>query len=334
MTDFSTFRIHAERGGYRAGIEKMTLEGLSGGNVTIEAHYSSVNYKDALAGTGSGKILRRSPLVGGIDVAGKVVSSADSRFKRGDPVLVTGCGLSEVHDGGYSEFVRLPADWVIPVPNKLDLFKAMAIGTAGLTAAFAIKRMEDNHQSPRSGPVLVTGATGGVGSFAINILSGLGYEVVALTAKADATDYLNSLGATTVLDRHELEIGHRPLEQALWGGAIDNVGGEVLSWLTRTVKPWGNIVSIGLAAGPVLNTTVMPFILRGVNLLGVTTANCPRDWRLALWNRIGSDLYPKNLATIITDTVTMEQLPEVFDRMLAGKTKGRIVVRIKSTGES
>ena len=333
MTEFKTFRIHAERENYRAGIEKMTLERLPPGGVTIEAHYSSVNYKDALAGTGKGKILRRSPLIGGIDVAGKIVSSQDSRFKKGDSVLVTGCGLGEVHDGGYSEYVRVPADWVIPVPNKLDLFKAMAIGTAGLTAALAIKRMEDNHQSPGSGPVLVTGATGGVGSFAINILGGLGYEIVALTGKTDATDYLKSLGATTVLDRHELEMGHRPLEQALWGGAIDNVGGEVLSWLTRTVKPWGNIVSIGLAAGSEIKTTVMPFILRGVNLLGATSANCPRDWRLALWHRLGNDLYPQNLTTIITDSITMAQLPDVFEKMLAGKTKGRIVVQIKASGE-
>ena len=332
MTEFKTFRIHAERGNYRAGIENMTLERLSAGNVTIETYYSSVNYKDALAGTGKGTILRESPLVGGIDVAGKIVSSQDSRFKEGDSVLVTGCGLSEVHDGGYSEYVRVPADWVIPVPNKLDLFKAMAIGTAGFTAALAIKRMEDNHQSPQSGPVLVTGATGGVGSFAINLLVGLGYEIVALTAKTDATDYLRSLGATTVLNRHELEMGHRPLEQTLWGGAIDNVGGEILSWLTRTVKPWGNIVSIGLAAGSEIKTTVMPFILRGINLLGATSANCPRDWRLALWHRLGSDLYPQNLATIVTDTVTMEQLPGVFEKMLVGKTRGRIVVRIKPSG--
>ena len=330
MTRFNAFRIHAEPENYRTGIERMALDELSEGHVTIEAHYSSVNYKDALAGTGKGKILRRSPLVGGIDVAGKVISSEDSRFKEGDSVLVTGCGLSEVHDGGYSEYVRVLSDWVIPVPNKLDLFKAMAIGTAGFTAALAIKRMEDNHQSPELGPVLVSGATGGVGSLAINILGGMGYEVVALTGKIDATDYLKSLGATTVINRHDLDMERRPLGQALWAGAIDNVGGEVLSWLTRTTKPWGNIVSIGLAGGIDIETTVMPFILRGISLIGATSANCPRDWRLALWHRLGSDLYPQNLATIVADCITLKQLPEVFDKMLAGKTRGRIVVQIKS----
>lgn len=332
MTEFKAFRIHAERENYRAGIETVSLKQLSAGDVTIEVHYSSVNYKDALAGTGKGKILRRSPLIGGIDLAGTVVSSGDSRFKESDSVLVTGCGLSEVQDGGYAEYARIPADWVIPVPNELDLFKVMAIGTAGLSAALAVKRMEDNHQTPDLGPVLVTGATGGVGSLAINILSGLGYEVVALTGKVEATDYLKALGATSVLNRHELEMGNLPLERARWGGAIDNVGGETLSWLTRTMKPWGNIVSIGVAGGADITTTVMPFILRGISLIGLTAANCPRDWRLALWRRLGSDLYPQNLATIVTESVSMEQLPDAFDKMLAGKTKGRIVVQIKSDG--
>lgn len=330
MTEFKAFRIHAERENYRAGIENITLEQLSAGDVTVEVHYSSVNYKDALAGTGKGQILRRSPLIGGIDLAGMVVSSEDSRFKEGDSVLVTGCGLSEVHDGGYSEYARVPADWLVPLPSNLDMFSAMAIGTAGLAAALAIKRMEDNHQTPSLGPVLVTGATGGVGSLAISILSGLGYEVVALTGKVNETDYLRSLGAIAVLNRHELEMGSHPLERAQWGGAIDNVGGEILTWLMRTMKPWGNIVSIGLAGGADVTTTVMPFILRGVSLIGVTAANCPRDWRRALWQRLGNDLYPQSLAKIVTESVSLEQLPRAFDNMIAGKTKGRIVVATMS----
>ncbi|MEN8130688.1 MAG: YhdH/YhfP family quinone oxidoreductase [Pseudomonadota bacterium] len=330
MNKFRAFRIHADANAYRAGVEELTLDDLSPGEVVIEAFYSSVNFKDALAGTGRGKILRRSPLVGGIDVSGRVMSSTDARFQIGDQVLVTGCGLSERHDGGYAERVRVPADWVVPIPDSLDPFKVMVIGTAGFTAALAIERMQDNHQAPRLGPVLVTGATGGVGSFAISLLNGLGYEVVALTGKTDATPYLLSLGADRVLDRRSLDLESHPLEPAQWGGAIDSVGGDILSWITRTVNPWGNIASIGLAAGVDLKTTVMPFILRGVSLLGISSVNCPRQWRMRVWQKLGSDMYPRHLDSIVTDTVSMEQLPGVFERVLNGKIKGRVVVDIKS----
>jgi acrylyl-CoA reductase (NADPH) len=329
MESFQAFRIYDEGGHTRAGIENVDLHELSSGEVVIEAHYSSVNYKDALAGTGKGKILRRSPLVGGIDVSGLVSSSEDKRFKPGDPVLVTGCGLSEVHDGGYAEYVRVPAGWVIRLPEGLDLFQAMAVGTAGFTAALAIKRLEENHQSPEHGPILVTGATGGVGSFAIDMLSGLGYEVVALSGKLDAEPYLKSLGASRLVDRHELKMGSEPLEKTRWGGAVDNVGGDVLAWLTRTVNSWGNIISIGMAGGVKLNTTVMPLILRGVGLLGVSSSNCPLSWRQPLWQRLGTDLRPRHLDVIVSETVRLEQLPDVFERMLAGKTRGRIVVKLR-----
>jgi acrylyl-CoA reductase (NADPH) len=329
MQNFQAFRIYTEGDTTRAGIENLDLNEISTGEVLIETHYSSVNYKDALAGTGKGKILRTSPLIGGIDVAGVVSASDDERYKPGDQVLVTGCGLSEVHDGGYAEYVRVAADWVIPLPGGLDLFQAMAIGTAGFTAALAIKRLEDNHQSPEHGPILVTGATGGVGSFAIDMLTGLGYEVVALSGKPDAHPYLESLGAKRILDRHELKMGDQPLERPEWGGAVDNVGGDTLGWLTRTIKPWGNIVSIGLAGGTKLTTTVMPFILRGVGLLGVSSSNCPLDWREPLWQRLSADLKPRHLDEITSDTVTLEQLPDVFQRMLSGKTRGRVVVSLK-----
>ena len=330
MQQFKAFRIHDEGGNTRAGLETVDLNELSSGEVVIEAHYSSVNYKDALAGTGKGKIVRSSPLVGGIDVSGVVSSSEDGRFKTGDAVLVTGCGLSEVHDGGYAEYVRVKADWVIPLPENLGSFQAMAIGTAGFTAALAIKRLEDNYQSKDAGPVLVTGATGGVGSFAIDMLSGLGFEVVALSGKADAESYLKSLGANRIVDRHSLEMGTEPLEKTQWAGAVDNVGGDVLAYLTRTVRPWGNIVSIGLVGGVKLDTTVMPFILRGVGLLGVSSSNCPLPWRKPLWERLGSNMKPRHLDKIISDTVTLEQLPDVFEKMLAGKTRGRVVVRLRS----
>src|SRR5690606_27894224 len=217
------------------------------------------------------KILRRFPLIGGIDLAGVVESSADRRYRKGERVLVTGCGLGEDHDGGYAEYARVDGDWVIPMPAGLDPKRAMAIGTAGFTAALAVHRMEHNGQRPDTGPVVVTGATGGVGSLAVNMLAGRGYEGVAVTGKADHVPYLRKLGAASVLLRQEIDYGRRPLERIQWAGAIDNVGGEMLTWLTRTTGWWGNIASIGLAGSHELHTTVMPFILRGVNLLGINS---------------------------------------------------------------
>lgn len=329
MKTFEAFRIHAGQEGHRAGLERLSIDDLPPGEVLIEAHYSSINYKDALAGTGRGRILRRSPLTGGIDVSGIVLESADARFRDGDAVVVTGCGLGESHDGGYSQLVRVPGDWVIPLPAHLDLFEAMAIGTAGFTAALTVQRMEDNHQSPGRGPVLVTGASGGVGSFAIQMFSGLGYEVVALSGRAALSDYLVALGASGVIDRHALDFGSRPLESARWGGAVDNVGGETLAWLTRTTRPWGNIASIGLAGGDDLRTTVMPFILRGVSILGISSSNCPTEWRGPLWQRLGTDLRPPRPDRIVSATVTLDELPAAFERLLGGGSHGRIVVRIK-----
>lgn len=331
MQQFRAFRIHADRSDYRAGIETLTLDDLTPGEVVIDVAYSAVNYKDALAGTGRGRILRKSPLVGGIDLAGRVLESTDPQFGPGDAVLVTGCGLSEVRDGGYAELARVPAEFVIPMPAGLTSREAMVIGTAGFTAALAIQRMEDNRQNPNAGPVAVTGATGGVGSFAVDMLSAKGYPVTAISGKSEAADYLRRLGASEVLDRRSIELGNRPLEKVLWGGAVDNVGGELLGWLTRTVAPWGSIASIGLAGGTDLNTTVMPFILRGVSLLGVDSVECPPDLRRQLWSRIAGDLRPRHLEEIASDVVELDGLPEVFERMLAGEIHGRVVVRI---GES
>ena len=329
MTDtFKAFRIHSEGGRISARFEPLTLDQLSPGEVVIRVSHSDVNYKDALAATGAGKILRRYPLVGGIDLAGVVVSSGDARYKPGDAVLVTGCSLSETHDGGYAQFARVPGEWVIPMPAGLDAFTAMALGTAGFTAALAIHRMERNGQSPAGGPVVVTGASGGVGSIAIDMLSVRGYKAVAVTGKADAAQYLKDLGAAEVLLRGELDLGSRPLETARFAGAIDNLGGEVLSWLTRTVDFWGNIASIGLAGGADLKTTVMPFILRGVSLLGINSSATPREWRLAVWQRIATDLRPAHLERIVTRTIDFAELPEVFPAYLEGKITGRTVVRI------
>jgi NADPH2:quinone reductase len=325
---FKAFRIHEIDRRIVAKMESITLDQLSPGNVVVRVMYSDINYKDALAATGAGRILRRYPLVGGIDLAGVVESSGDPRCKPGDHVLVTGCGLSETHDGGYAQFARLDGEWVIPMPAGLGTFKAMSLGTAGFTAALAIHRMEHNGQAPSKGPIVVTGATGGVGSIAIDMLAGRGYEVIAVTGKADSADYLKSLGAAKVLLRQEIDYGSRPLEAAKYGGAIDNVGGETLTWLTRTVDTWGNIASIGLAGSSDLKTTVVPFIIRGVNLLGINSAAQLRDTRLVVWNRIATDLKPRHLERIVTRTIPFEELPGAFDAYLKGTVTGRTVVRI------
>jgi NADPH2:quinone reductase len=328
MNRFKAFRIHSEGGKIVARFEELGLEDLAPGEVVIRVTHSGINYKDALAATGAGKILRRYPLVGGIDLAGVVESSSDARFAPGTAVLVTGCGLSETHDGGYAEFARVPGDWVIPMPAGLDAFTVMALGTAGFTAALAIHRMEQNGQAPAGGAIAVTGATGGVGSLAIDMLTVRGYRVVAVSGKADAAPYLKELGASEVLLRESIDLGSRPLENARFGGAIDNLGGDTLTWLTRTVDFWGNIASIGLASSATLTTTVMPFILRGVALLGINSSATRREWRLAVWQRIATDLRPRHLERIVTRTIPFAELPAAFPAYIAGRVTGRTVVRI------
>jgi len=326
--NFRAFRIHADREDYRAGIEDVSLDDLSPGEVVVRTAWSSVNYKDALAGTGKGRILRRSPLVGGIDVAGHVVASTDPAFREGDAVLCTGCGLSETRDGGYAEYARLESRWALPLPAGLDLREAMILGTAGFTAALSLHRMEQNGQTPEMGPVVVTGATGGVGMLAIDILTRAGYEAHAITGKMDRLDFLKLLGARQVISRRELHWGQRPLETATWAGAIDNVGDEMLAGLTRVIQPYGNIASCGLAGGHSLATTVMPFIIRGVSLLGIASAGTARHIRDAVWQRLGSDWKPANLDGICTKTVTLDELGGVFDTMLDGGSFGRTLVQV------
>jgi NADPH2:quinone reductase len=290
--------------------------------------YSSINYKDALAATGAGRILRKYPLNGGIDLSGEVVASTDARYEPGQQVLVTGCSLSETVDGGYAEFARIAGDSVIALPQGIDLQQAMALGTAGFTAALAIHRMEHNGQAPAKGAVVVTGATGGVGSIAVDLLAGRGYEVVAVSGKPEADDYLKSLGAKRILRRQEIDTGKRPMEAVQFAGAIDNVGGELLTWLTRTVDFWGNIASIGLAASPKLETTVLPFILRGINLLGINSSATPRSVRLEVWKRIASDLRPRHFDKLVTRTIGFDELPVAFDDYIKGRVVGRTVVKI------
>ncbi|GAB1595959.1 YhdH/YhfP family quinone oxidoreductase [Lysobacter claricitrinus] len=326
-SSFRAFRIHDDDRGYRAGVETISIDDLAPGEVVIRTAYSSVNYKDALAGTGKGKILRRAPLVGGIDVAGHVVESRDARYREGDAVLVTGSGLSETRDGGYGEYARLEADWTIPLPAGLDLREAMILGTAGFTAALALYRMLENGQTPGHGPLAVTGATGGVGSLAVDIFTRAGFKVHAISGKPEHADYLRTLGATDVLPRDALAT-RRPMETARFGGGLDNVGGAMLASLLAQTAPYGNVTSAGLAASPDLPTTVMPFIIRGVSLLGVASAGTARGIREQVWAHLASDWKPAHLDRILTREVDLDGLPGVFDGMLAGGSFGRTLVRL------
>jgi len=321
------YRIFQEDGKIQGRLVDVAVDELSPGDVVIKAAYSSVNYKDALAATGAGKIIRRFPVIGGIDVAGTVASSANASFREGQPVLVTGYDLGVGHDGGYSEYVRVPSEWVVPVPAGLSLFDAMAIGTAGFTAALSIVELERNGLKPGNGPVIVTGATGGVGSIAVACLVRLGYQVTALTGKDSEHEWLRSLGAKEVLSRRNLQMGTRPLETATWAGAVDPVGGDILAWLTRTMKQGGGIANSGLTAGVELHTTVMPFILRGVKLLGIDSAMYPQAQRVEVWRRLATDLRPAGLE-IIGHEIGLQDLPAAFDTLLKGAARGRIVVKI------
>jgi acrylyl-CoA reductase (NADPH) len=328
MKKFSAYRIFEQDGKSQGRFVELTLDDLDPGEVVIEAHYSSVNYKDALAATGAGKVIRRFPCVGGIDVSGVVASSSDPRFKAGDQVLVTGYDMGVAHDGGYAGYVRVPADWVVPLPKGLSLWDAMALGTAGFTAALSVHRLEQNEMRPENGKVIVTGATGGVSSLAIQMLAQLGYHVVALTGKGSEHDYLKALGAAEILSRKDLVMGSRPLEKAQWAGALDSVGGETLAWLTRTMQQNGAIASFGNAGGIELNTTVLPFILRGVKLLGVDSAATAMPLRKQMWQRLATDLKPKSLNQV-AHVVPFKELPQIFPQLLQGKQRGRAVVEIK-----
>ena len=324
---FRAFRVFDEGGKVQGRVVEASLDELSPGGVVIDASHSSVNYKDALAATGAGKIIRRFPLIAGIDVAGTVASSTDGRFHEGQPVLVTGYDLGVAHDGGYAGKARVPAEWVVATPAELNPFDAMAIGTAGFTAALSIVELERNGLAPGQGPVMVTGATGGVGSLAVQMLAARGYQVTALTGKDAEHEFLRSLGASDVMSRHGLQMGTKPLEKPLWAGAVDVVGGDTLAWLTRTMMYNGPIANSGLTGGTDLKTTVLPFILRGVKLLGIDSAMCPMTTRLEVWRRLAGDLKPQQLRTMTT-TIGLDDLPSAFATLLSGAARGRYVVKV------
>lgn len=328
MQSFKALLIEESSGVVSHRFASLPAADFDAGDVLIKVAYSSINYKDALAATGAGKIIRRFPCVGGIDLSGVVVESADPRFTPGMPVIATSFDIGVAHHGGYAEYARVPADWVVPLPAGLSLFSAMALGTAGFTAALGVVRMEENGLRPEKGPVIVTGATGGVGSLAVDMLSARGYAVTALTGKADEAVYLKSLGAQEILLRDALDLSRfRPLERGQWAGAVDNLGGQYLAWLASGMLQGGTIASIGLAAGMAVNTTVAPFILRGVSLLGIDSGYIGAPYRHGVWERLAGDLMPQHLAAM-TRKIGFDELPAAFADFLAGRAKGRVVVEI------
>jgi acrylyl-CoA reductase (NADPH) len=330
MNTFKAYRTFDDNGVVSSHFVNTSIDELDPGDVVVRTKYSTINYKDALSHNGTGKIMRKFPTIAGIDMAGTVEASGDARFKKGDKVIVHGYDMGVAHDGGYAERVRVPADWVVRRPESMTAFDAMTLGTAGYTAALAIHLMEHNGLTPESGPVAVTGATGGVGSVAIEILAKIGYHVVAITGKGEESDYLRSIGAKEVVLRQSLDLTKvKPLDRATFAGAVDNLGGDILSWLLSTQKIGGNVASIGLAASHKLNTTVMPFILRGVNLLGINSSETPMPLRQTIWNKLAVEWRPDRVHDQVR-TIDFEELPTHFDPYLKGLVRGRTVVRIAS----
>jgi putative YhdH/YhfP family quinone oxidoreductase len=326
MDKFKVYRLREADRKVSAAFETATIDELDAGEVVIRVAYSCINYKDALAATGKGRIIRRFPCIGGIDLSGTVVSSTDARFAKGDAVIATSYDIGVAHDGGYGEYARIPADWVVPMPKGMTLFDAMALGTAGFTAGLAVVRMEHEGLKPGTGPVAVTGATGGVGSIAVDILASLGHEVTAITGKESEADYLRGIGAANVMPRASIDLAKiKPLDKSTWAGAVDNLGGEMLAWLASTMNIGAPLASVGLAASMSLPTTVAPFILRGVSLLGVDSVNCPMPQRRRVWERLATDMRPRHLAEF-TRTIAFDDLPKAFGDFIDAKVKGRIVV--------
>lgn len=328
-----TFRalvLEDASGTVSASVKNLSKDSLPEGDILVSVAYSSLNYKDALAVTNRGKIVRRFPMVPGIDLSGTVVESKSSRFQTGDEVVLTGWGVGEEHWGGFAQLARLKADWLLPLPDGLTLKRVMAIGTAGLTAMFCVMALEEHGVEPDRGDILVTGATGGVGSLAVMLLAAHGYCVVASTGKADADEFLKSLGAREVVGRDAVAgRGDKPLESGRWAGAIDAVGGETLSAMLRQMNRDGCVAAVGLAGGTELHTTVYPFILRGVSLVGISSGSMPVERRRAAWTRLAHELSMEKLDQI-TQVARLNDVPALSEQMIAGKTRGRIVIDVNA----
>lgn len=328
-SSFKAFVVNKSDSGFQAGVQQLTLDDLPAGDVTVRVQYSSINYKDGLACLPESPVVASYPMVPGIDLAGVVTASSDPRFKVGQEVVAIGRALGIAHFGGFSEYARLPGAWLEPLPPGLTTREAMALGTAGFTAALAIQRLEQNGLKPGNGRVLVTGATGGVGSTAISMLVGLGYEVSASTGKAGDHDYLRALGATEILTREEVSApSPAPLDAERWAGSIDPVGGDTLAYLLRSTRYGGSVANCGLTGGMPFGTTVLPFIVRAVNLLGIDSVQCPEAVRAKLWLRLGTDLKPKDLTESIAHEVDLGGIQGVAGAILGGAIKGRTIVRL------
>jgi acrylyl-CoA reductase (NADPH) len=326
---FRALVVNKTDSNFSVDIQSLTLADLPEGDVTIRVAYSSVNYKDGLAATPNGKIVRSYPFVPGIDLAGTVVDSKDARFKEGDEVIVTSYELGVSHFGGFSEYARVPGDWIVPLPQGLTMKEAMAFGTAGFTAALSVHRLEENGLTPEKGPVLVTGATGGVGSTAVAILAKRGYHVVASTGKESEHEYLKSIGAAEVIHRNDVILEPVPaLGKQRWAGAIDPVGGNTLASILSSTQYGGSVAVSGLTGGSQVPTTVFPFILRGVNLLGIDSVYCPMETRKPLWERMAADLKPEGLLNYIGNEITLDELPDTLASILKSEVRGRTIVKL------
>ncbi|WP_375090603.1 acryloyl-CoA reductase [Peribacillus sp. RS7] len=329
IQQFDALVVNKQDDQFTVNIQKLSVDDLPQEDVLIRVHYSGVNYKDSLASIPNGNIVSSYPIVPGIDMAGVVVSSEDSRFKKGDEVIATSYGIGVSQSGGYSQFARVPADWIVPLPDGLTMKEAMIIGTAGFTAALSVQRLEENDLTPGQGSVLVTGATGGVGSFAVSILSKLGYSVEASTGKESEHGYLKEIGATTIISREDVYDGKlRALGKQKWSGAVDPVGGEPLASVLSQIKYGGSVAVSGLTAGTSLPATVFPFILRGVNLLGIDSVNCPMDTRLKVWHRLATDFKLTHLEQLVQQEITIDDLPDILPTLLKGEARGRTIVKL------
>ncbi|MBT2717842.1 acryloyl-CoA reductase [Bacillus sp. ISL-57] len=329
IQQFDALVVNKQDDQFTVNIQQLSLDDLPQGEVLIRVHYSGVNYKDSLASIPNGNIVSSYPIVPGIDMAGVVISSEDSRFKEGDDVIATSYGIGVSQSGGYSQFARVPAEWVVPLPDGLTMKEAMIIGTAGFTAALSVLRLEENNLTPEQGSVLVTGATGGVGSFAVSILSKLGYSVEASTGKESEHGYLKAIGAATIVSREDVYDGKlRALGKQKWSGAVDPVGGEPLASVLSQIKYGGAVAVSGLTAGTSLPATVFPFILRGINLLGIDSVNCPMDTRLKVWHRLATDFKLEDLEQLVQQEITLEELPDVLPTLLKGEARGRTIVKL------
>ncbi|MFJ7308775.1 acrylyl-CoA reductase family protein [Peribacillus frigoritolerans] len=329
IQQFDALVVNKQDDQFTVNIQQLSLDDLPQGEVLIRVHYSGVNYKDSLAAIPNGNIVSSYPIVPGIDMAGVVVSSEDSRFKEGDEVIATSYGIGVSQSGGYSQFARVPAEWIVPLPEGLTMKEAMIIGTAGFTAALSVLRLEENNLTPGQGSVLVTGATGGVGSFAVSILSKLGYSVEASTGKESEHGYLKAIGAATIVSREDVYDGKlRALGKQKWSGAVDPVGGEPLASVLSQIKYGGAVAVSGLTAGTSLPATVFPFILRGVNLLGIDSVNCLMDTRLKVWHRLATDFKLEHLEQLVQQEITLKELPDVLPTLLKGEARGRTIVKL------